>query len=217
MRRFLFIGVLLVLFSTTVRAETQYVSDLAEITLRTGKGIDHKIITMLKSGVQVEVLEPNDQWTKIRLPDGREGWVMSRFLTPKMPNSLELEELKKKHEALLAMADTPFKEIQKLQEENERLRSELAVAEKALNSLKGSYESLKKESPELLKLKSDYQRLEDQFAKQKKRAGQLEDELSKHDIRQHVRWFLSGAAVLLVGFFLGFSAKRQRRRSSLLS
>ena len=49
------------------------------------------------------------------------------------------------------------------------------------------------------------------------RADELEEALSKLERGGQIRWFLSGAAVLLAGFFLGFSAKRQRRRSSLLS
>ncbi len=53
MRHLVFIGVLLILFSTAVQAETMYVSDLVEITLRTGQGIDHKIIAMIKSGQKV--------------------------------------------------------------------------------------------------------------------------------------------------------------------
>ena len=100
MKHFIFIGVWLVLFSAAVQAETIYVSDLAEIAIRSGQSVDHKIIAMTKSGQQVEVLETGDQWTKIRLSDGKEGWVVSRFLSSKLPCIIELEELKKKYETL---------------------------------------------------------------------------------------------------------------------
>jgi len=174
MKHFIFIGVWLVLFATAVQAETIYVSDLAEIAIRSGQGVDHKIIAMIKSGQQVEVLETDDQWTKIRLPDGKEGWVTNRFLSSKLPCIIELEELKKK------------------------------------------YETLKSKSPELVKFQADYQRAVAELDKQTKRAEKLEEELSKFETRQHIRWFISGAAVLFVGFLIGFSTKRQRRRSSLL-
>jgi len=216
MKRFVFIGAFLILFSTAVQAETMYVSDLAEITLRTGKGIDHKIIAMVKSGIQVEVLEPDDQWTKIRLPSGQEGWVVSRFLTTKIPSSIALQELKQKHEALLALADSPYKEITKLQEENQRLSSELSFSDKALSELTESYEALKSKSAKLSKAQAGYQNSASQFAKQKQKAEKLEAALSKLEMRHHIRWFLSGAAVLFVGFLMGFSTKQKRRRSSLL-
>ena len=217
MRHFVFIAALILLFSPFVWAETMYVSDLAEITLRTGKGVDHKIIAMIKSGVQVEVIEPDDQWTKIKLPSGREGWVVSRFLTTNKPCSLELEELQSKHAALLAFQDTPFNELSKLQEENRQLHSELAVGEKALNEVKSAYETLKKESAELAKLNSTDQQIKEKLEKQKQKTAQLENELSKLIRQRSILWFVSGAAVLLVGFFLGLSTKRQRKRSSLLS
>lgn len=216
MKKNMFIVVLLVLFSTAVGAETMYVSDLAEITLRTGKGIDHKIIAMIKSGLKVEVLEPADQWTRIRLPSGQEGWVVSRFLTPKRPNSIELKELKEKHEALLALGNSPFKEIAKLQAENQRLNAELAFSEKALSELTKAHESLKSKSDNLLRTQTNHQNSAARLAEQKQKAEKLEAELSKLEIHQHIRWFLCGAGVLFVGFLMGFSARRQRRRSSLL-
>ncbi len=216
MKHLVFIGVLLILFSTVVQAETMYVSDLAEITLRTGKGIDHKIIAMIKSGQKVEVLEPDGQWTRIRLPSGKEGWAFSRFLTSKLPSRIELEKLKEKHKALLALADSPYNEISKLKDENQKLKAELAVSEKTLNALKTSYETLKSKSASLLKLQNSSKNSVTRLSEQQKEVERLEEELSKLERRQYIHWFLIGAAVLFVGFLMGYSAKRQRRRSSFL-
>ncbi len=216
MRHLVFIGVLLILFSTAVQAETMYVSDLVEITLRTGQGIDHKIIAMIKSGQKVEVLEPTDQWTRIRLPSGKEGWVVSRFLTSKLPSRIELNKLKEKHKALLALANSPYNAISKLKDENQKLKAELAVSEKTLNALKTSYETLESKSASLLKLQASSKNSVARFSEQQKEVERLEEELSKLERRRYVYWFLSGAAVLFVGFLMGFSAKRQRRQSSFL-
>jgi SH3 domain protein len=216
MRHLVFIGVLLILFSTVVQAETMYVSDLAEITLRTGQGIDHKIIAMIKSGQKVEVLEPADQWTRIRLPSGKEGWVVSRFLTSKLPSRIELEKLKEKHKALLALADSPYTEISNLKDENQKLKAELAASEKTLNALKTSHETLKSKSANLFKLQASSKNSVARLSEQQKEVERLEEELSKLERRQYIHWFLSGAAVLFVGFLMGYSAKRQRRKSSFL-
>ncbi len=217
MRYLVFIGVLSILFSTAVQAETMYVSDLAEITLRTGKGIDHKIIAMIKSGQNVEVLEPADQWTMVRLPNGKEGWVISRFLTSKLPSRIELKKLQEKHKALLALADSPYAEISKLTDENQKLKAELAVSEKTITALQASYETLKRsKSANLLKLQAGSKNSVARLSKQQKEVERLEEELSKLERRQYFYWFLSGAAVLFVGFLMGYSAKRQRRRSSFL-
>jgi SH3 domain protein len=214
MRHLVFVSALLVLFSTAVQAETMYVSDLAEITLRTGQGIDHKIIAMVKSGLKVEVLEAADQWTRVRLPNGKEGWVVSRFLTSKLPSSTELKELKEKYEALLELGDAPYWEITRLKEENNSLTSKLEITQKTLNDLKTSYEALNSKSTKLLKHESNSEHLSTQLNEEKKRIIKLEEELSKLEMHQYVWWFLCGAAVLFVGFLMGFGTKRQRRRFS---
>ena len=216
MKRHFIIAILLVLLPAVVHADKKYINDLLEITLRTGQGIDHKIIEIVKSGQVVEVLEPGDQWTKIRRQNGTEGWVVSRFLTSNKPNILLLKELQEKHEAILIHNSSQLKKIAKLQDDNEELRSKLAVSAKTLNDLNNSYETLKKESGEFLHLKSNYNKATAQLAKQKQKIQNYEDELSKLEKRQIFRWIFTGAGILFLGFLIGLSGKRQRRRPSLL-
>ena len=216
MKRLFIIAILLVLLPAVVHAEKRYINDLLEITLRTGQGIDHKIIEIVKSGQMVEVLKPGDQWTKIRRLNGTEGWVVSRFLTSNKPNILLLKELQEKHEAVVIRTDSQLEEITKLQEDNKELRSKLAVSAKMLNDLNNSYETLKKGSGDFLQLKSNYNKATAQLTKQKQKIQQYEDELSKLEQRQIFRWIFTGAGILFLGFLIGLSGKRQRRRSSLL-
>jgi len=133
-----------------------------------------------------------------------------------VPSIIELRELKKKYDALMTLGDSPYKELTKLQNENQKLRSELDFTEKALSQLRESYDALKSESDKMLENQTGYQDSAAQLAEQKQKTETLEAELSKLEMRHHIRWFLSGAAVIFVGFLMGFSARRQRRRSSLL-
>lgn len=216
MKRLFIIAILLVLLPAVVHAEKKYINDLLEITLRTGQGIDHKIIEIVKSGQMVEVLKPGDQWTKIRRLNGTEGWVVSRFLTSNKPNILLLKELQEKHEAIVTRTDSQLEEIAKLQEDNKELRSKLTVSAKTLNDLNNSYETLKKESGEFLQFKSNYNKATAQLTKQKQKIQKYEEELSKLEQRQIFRWIFTGAGILFLGFLIGLSGKRQRRRPSLL-
>ena len=216
MKRLFIIAILLVLLPAVVHAEKRYINDLLEITLRTGQGIDHKIIEIVKSGQMVEVLKPGDQWTKIRRLNGTEGWVVSRFLTSNKPNIILLKELQEKHEAIMIRTDSQLEEMAKLQEDNKELRSKLTVSAKTLNDLNNSYETLKKESGEFLKLKSNYDKAAAQLTKQKQKIQKYEEELSKLEQRQIFRWIFTGAGILFLGFLIGLSGKRQRRRPSLI-
>ncbi len=56
-------------------AETRYVSDSLEITMRSGKSTSHGITRMLRSGTPVEVLETDKKtgYSHVRTRSGKEG------------------------------------------------------------------------------------------------------------------------------------------------
>ena len=217
-----FIVFFIVLFSTVVQAETLYISDIIKITVRTGPGINHKIIAMIKSGERVEVLKPEESeesekdWSLVRITNGKEGWVLSRFLKSKEPDGLVLDRLKKKHNVLKNQAVSTIEENKVYKKENKKLNTELKTNKEISKTIKSSYETLKKESAEFLELKSNYEKTSSNLIEQTKKATKLEEELTSLLLHQNIKWFLSGAGVLLLGFVIGFSTKRQRRRSSLL-
>jgi len=210
------IGICLVLFSTAVLAETKYINDKMKITLRTGPANDRKIIALLNIGQKVEVIKPGEEWTQIRLDNGKKGWVVSRFLTNKMPSSIELEILKNKHQALSARDALLLEENKTLKADNKAFSNDLAGTKKRLQTLDKSYETLKTASTEFLDLQSKYKKMSAKLAKQTQKADKYEEDLTKLLWNKNIKWFLSGAGVLILGFIIGFSTKRQRRRSSLL-
>ena len=216
MKRYVFIGILLVFVTASVQARSMYVSEIVEITLRTGPGIDHKVIAMVKSGQTLVVLEPGSEWTKVRLSNEKEGYMLSRFLTEKKPNELLLDELKEKHKDLESKLNTIREESSKQKNQNESLLSELAAKEEQLSGLTVSYDALKADSAEFLNLKTDYQKTVAQLTEQTQKAEAFEEAYTKIQKRQIFRWALTGAGILLVGFLIGMSSKRQRRRSTLL-
>jgi SH3 domain protein len=216
MKNLCIIGICLILFSTPVLAENKYISDTVKVTMRTGPGNDRKIISLLRVGTQVEVVQPGDEWTLVRLANGKEGWVINRFLTDKTPSDIELNLLKGKYEALRDSASKMQEKYSLLKAENEKLITEFAVSRKKLQKTTNDYEALKTDSKEFLKLQSEFKAASSKLAEQTKKAEKFEDELTKLLWNQNIKWFLSGAGVLILGFIIGFSTKRQRRRSSLL-
>ena len=216
MKRYVFIGILLVFATASVQAQAMYVSEIVEITLRTGPGIDHKVIAMVKSGQSLVVLEPGSEWTRVRLANEKEGYMLSRFLTEKKPNELLLGELKEKYKDLESKVNAIQDENSEQKKQNESLLSELAAKEEQLSGLTGSYDALKADSAEFLNLKTDLQKTAAQLTEQTEKAEAFEEAYTKIQKRQIFRWALTGAGILLVGFLIGMSSKRQRRRSTLL-
>jgi SH3 domain protein len=212
MRYLVISGLLMLIVTGNAFAEKMYVSNIIKVTLRTGPGTDHKVVQMLQSGNEVEVLEPGGDWSHVMATNGKEGWVLSRFLSPDMPSDRLLEALQAKYDRLQERAASLEKENAKYVEENKRLAEELAVATASLTKTSGNYEALKRESSDFLALKSKYEEATRNLEEQTKRATELNELL----LQRNVKIGLLGAGILFFGFLVGFSTKKQRRRSSLL-
>ena len=215
-KQILFLGIVLMFFSANGLAETMYVTDMLKLTLRSGPSLEHKILAVIESGQQVEVLEPGEDWSLVRTAGEKEGYVLTRYLLPEATHNVRLEKLQSKHKALMQQAATLLEENTRFKKEGRKLKSTLDVNEKALNKLRVDYEKLKAGSAEYIELKEKFKTVSGQLAEQTKRAEALDEELRSIEINQYIKWFLAGSGVLLVGFIVGFSVRRQRRRPSLL-
>jgi SH3 domain protein len=127
-----------------------------------------------------------------------------------------LQQLQVKYAALKKEAAALLEENTQLKEEDKNLKSILSSNEKELKRLDFEYKQLKAGSAEYLDLKEKYKTVSSKLAEQTKRANELDEKLSGLELNQYIKWFLAGSGVLLVGFIIGFSAKRGRRRPSLM-
>lgn len=183
-----------------LHAKDIYVTGVTYITMRTGPGTDHKIVSMLKSGTRLEIIEYNQDWTQAKTQDGKSGWVLSRFLTEEIPGALVVDKLRDKNTELM-------EKLEEVSQENTRLVNE----NKSLTEIKEKYNKLKQESADFLKLDKEHKQITQLYEAQKKQIVELESGLNN----EKKLWFLSGAGVLIVGLFLGLSM-RKKKRSSLL-
>ncbi|WP_299815088.1 SH3 domain-containing protein [uncultured Jannaschia sp.] len=72
----------LALLSGPAFAQTLYVRDSEEgyLNMRDGPGTRHDVVRRLDPGDRVSVQESLGLWTRVRLPDGNEGWVSGDYL-----------------------------------------------------------------------------------------------------------------------------------------
>ena len=216
LKRIVFLGICVMCFSAVCFAETRYVTDLLKLPLRTGPSTEYKILDLVKSGQQLEVVEPGKDWSKVRLPNGKEGYVLNRYLVGQPTSAVQLAKLQSQYTSLRQQATALIEENNRFKEENKKFKSSLNTNETALSKLETDYKELKAGAAEFLSLKKKYREVSTQLAEQTERANTLDKELSGLEMNQYIKWFLAGSGVLLVGFIIGFSAKRGRRRPSLM-
>ncbi len=182
-------------------AKDIYVSGVTKITMRTGPGVEHKIVVMLTSGSKLEILEFQKDWSMVRTLDGKSGWVLSRFLTEKVPQTLMVLQLKKENLRLQTA----------LESSQEKARG-LASKNQSLVGIEEKYKQLEQASADYLKLDAEYKAVVKQSQDQKVQIATLAKSMNDEE----KLWFLSGAGVLIFGFILGLSTRR-KKTSSLLS
>ncbi len=204
------------LFANQSAAETMYVTDELKLTLRSGPSMENRILAIVETGQSMEVLEAGNDWSKVRLTDGKEGWVLTRYLTDKPTSNILLSDLQKKYDSLSSEFQALKGDHAQIKEENEQLKSELSTNQEALRKINEEYNALRVDSAEYIELKSKYETASTQLAQKSQRLENLEQEFTKLELNQYIKWFIAGSGVLLVGFVIGFATKRQRRRSSLM-
>jgi uncharacterized protein YgiM (DUF1202 family) len=125
-------------------AESAWVRGEVRLNVRTGAGTQFRILSGLKTGDHVEVLERSESWIKVRLDDESVGWIPVGYLEAERPaalklellesetaelrktsaaNALEVAELSKLNEALASDDEQQRLEIDQLRRENMRLKA----------------------------------------------------------------------------------------------
>jgi SH3 domain protein len=131
-----------------VLAETMYVTDRRQLSLRKSPDTGQPPVGLLSSDTKVEVLETEGNWAQVNLEDGRTGWVMKRYLVKDVPKSLTIEQLKGQLEESKTIPE-------RLREENASLRKEIDGLRNEIIQQKTRLEVVTKENT-LKRLKEIY-------------------------------------------------------------
>ena len=214
MKNTYFLVFLLFFLAGNAVAETRYVSDVLEITLRSGKGTSFGITRMLRSGTAVQVLEVDKKsgYTQVRTKSGKEGWVLSRFLmngraarerlaaTEKSLAELELENRK-----LTTSMST-------LTEEKKTLASNLGELEGESRSVSQELTEIKRTASSALAIDSENKDLKGRLVSLERQLQTVQQENQSLKDRTARDWFMVGAAVVLLGIFIGLIIPKIRFR-----
>ncbi|MDX1508405.1 MAG: TIGR04211 family SH3 domain-containing protein [Woeseiaceae bacterium] len=215
--RTLALAVICLSLSSHAAAESAWVTDQFEITLRSGPSTSNAIQLMVSSGTELEVLERDGEtgYTRVRTQGGTEGWVLSRYLMTEPSAREQLQALSSQLTsantrgsslntqlaAVRSEYETAQNRIQQLERDNSRLEQELAeIRRTAANVL-----SINEQNKALNEAKTDLEiqvtTLETQVRDLQKASGR--------------QWLMTGGAIMLIGILLGLWLPRinWRRRS----
>lgn len=197
---------------------TRYVTDELTVTLRTGRGTDFRIRRHLVSGTEVQVLSTHKKsgYSKVRLADGVEGWVLSRFLVdqPSARDRLpaleqQLAALEPEMQRLRTAADDAEQKRQEAERQRQEVEEKNAQLQKRMEEIRVASNNAVQLVDENRSLKNSLNEAHTELRKLRKQYDFLKDE-------NYRNWFLAGAVVVVFSMMLGImlSRVRWRKRSS---
>ncbi|MEZ4334118.1 MAG: TIGR04211 family SH3 domain-containing protein [Myxococcota bacterium] len=105
-------------------AERGWIRGDVKLNLRSGGGMEYRILGTVETGDPVQVLTRGENWTRIETPDGKVGWIPGGYVDAEPPPV-----------ARLASAEA---RVASLESELERLRSETNELRDSNTALKGN-------------------------------------------------------------------------------
>ncbi len=197
--------IILLLSSFSAYAETRYVTDQAKITMRSGESAKHRIIRMLPSGTAVNVLSTNSAsgYSKIRLADGKSGYVLSRQLLNQpvaRDRIVKLEQRIKELESTPGELSSKLAKLSKAHDELQRAHTALQSEKK---SIQAELDELKRISANAVQIAQERKSLRKQVATMSRDLANQEQEVRELKNSSTQSWFLIGSGVLLGGILLG--------------
>ncbi len=204
MKKIYFAFILLITFGSAY-ADILYIADDTNLALRSAANSYAPVMKVLPTGTSVTVIgEPHNGFIKVRLIDGAEGYVKTKY-TKKEPPEQDAK-------------DTASKNLVLLQTKISTLEEQLKIATEAITpgstlekSLANERDHLSRELSELkvtaantVQLKEEHDRLQETVVNSAKELEQLrlDNEMLKKTSDQD--WLLYGGALVIIGIFLGF-------------
>ena len=194
--------------------DIEYVSDQLIITMRTGQGSQYQILKTLPSGTRLEVLETNDEtgYSKVRVADGLEGWVLSRFLVAEPIAKEKLAAAQNKLQRLLEKNNALKEELANLNKSYSELETERNALLSQTESANTELERLSQVAAQPILLDKQNRELKQQNVSLEKELQLMQQENQVLKDRSQREWFIAGAGVLLGGMLLGLIIPKLRWR-----
>jgi SH3 domain protein len=208
---------LLLLSVAESRAQSAWVSDEFEITLRTGPSTSNEIRLMLGSGTRLEVLErdADSGYARVQTTGGTEGWVLIRYLMGEPAAREQLVTLTTELTSAAQEGTSLGSQLGAIKGEYDAATQRISALETDKASLEAELAEIRRTSANVLAVDNQNRNLRQQLTDAEIKISILEQENEGLASRRDRNWFITGALVLLIGAGVGLILPRMRfqRRS----
>lgn len=198
-------------------AQTAWVTDQFEITLRTGPSTSNAIRLSIPSGTRLEVLEsdPDSGYTRVRTGSGTEGWVISRYLMDEPSAREQLANLTRQLSSAAEEGTSLSSQLNAIRAEYREAEQQIARLEREKEVLQAELDDIRQTAANVLAIDNQNNELQQELTNAEIRIDGLTEEVRALNSQANRNWFITGALVIVGGIILGLLLPRMRwqRRS----
>lgn len=198
-------------------AQSAWVSDQFEVTLRTGPSTSNAIRLSLSSGTRLEILETDaaSGYSRVRTDGGTEGWVLTRYLMNEPSAREQLQTLSSQLSTASERGSSLSSQLDAIRGEQRSAEGQIRQLEREKDALTAELDSIKRTAANALAIDRQNNELQEKLTNAEIDIDRLSEEVRGLQGQTNRSWFVAGAGVLLFGVVLGLIIPRMRwqRRS----
>ena len=208
----LFFSLILLSFSSLATAQTRYVTDQFEITLRSGPSTSNSITAMLKSGQALKVIKQDDEtkYSLVETDKGKQGYVLTRFLDNEPSGRERFARLQQQTAQLKQQITELRQQLEEARSMNNSDAEQIATLSAKLNATENELSDLKVATRDTLVIMQQNDSLKSRIDELEAQKQTLSEENKMYKDSTAMDWFIRGAAVSLIAFLLGIIVTRIR-------
>ena len=207
----------LLLAAAAVAQETRFVHLNGDIQVRRGQGNGYKIVKRIKNGEKVELLSINEGWAKIRAADGKEGWMLKRFLSEEAPPFKLVQILRSENDQLIAKNTELNQELGELKQLQTTTGVDLSACIAQRDTIDRNYKELQADTADVVAIKNRMAATEKEIKEVRSVLVAVQQQNTALKQKATLLWFLAGGGALLLGWLIGLvTGSSRKKRSSLM-
>jgi SH3 domain protein len=194
------------------RSETMYGRASCTFSLRAQPGWKSPRVGFLQPGQEVTVVRKSGVWFKIQPQTGKPGWIHKTYLSPARQVPAVAAYWAKKYKAENDKVQQLERQLSTSQQRLAVIQGRLGQARTGLKRLTTDFQRFREANKHVAMVQAANEACQKDkkglTSSLKKCRGQAEGAT----LTTNLKWFLAGAAVLLIGWIMGMAMGRSRRR-----
>jgi SH3 domain protein len=191
--------------------DTQYISDMVLVPVRSGTGYDYRIVNRgLPSGTALLVYGQSDdgEWTEVETRGGTRGWIPTQYLQQEPPAGLLINDMRLELEQVRGERDRVVSQLNQSSSEVNEADETIVSLNTRLESTEAELTEVKRVSAAALDLDLMNQQLVAELESERSEADLLRLENVRLRERIANNQMMDGALAVLLGVILAVVAPR---------